>query len=194
MDETTEPASVAVPWQVEWRVARQQVTYLALSVTVVVLAALALGMLAAGMQAGRDEARSVDLALVVTPAVPPESLADHTFELYRRGYAPRVVVTGEGREGLKAQLVTRGVPETQVTLGAEPPGMAALQTITRAVYARGETSLLLVTTPEETLTALKIARDQGLRAYGSPVPGVAPDVLRLALASVHYWQYALSGT
>lgn len=185
----------AVSSQLWRRQVRRQLVYLGLTAAAVALAALALGMIAVGLQSGRDEARGADLALVVVSAVPTEPVADHTFELYRRGYVPVVIVVGEGREGLKAQLVERGMPEEQVGLGgaAGQPGVAALQTLAREAHTRGATSLLVVTEPAETLTALKIARDQGLRAYGSPAPGSAPQPLGLALASVRYWQYVLIG-
>ncbi|NTU78358.1 MAG: DUF218 domain-containing protein [Chloroflexales bacterium] len=180
--------------QIWWRRARRQAAYLGVTLALVVLAALSLVVLAAGLQAGRDEARRADLALVVAPAVPPAALADHTFELYRRGFVARVVVAGAGSEGLKAQMVERGVPEAQVVAGgAATAGATALRALAREAHAAGATSILIVTAPAETLTAMKIARDQGLRAYGSPVPGAAFDPPGLALAGIHYWQYALLG-
>ena len=190
MGEESTTSSGAIPW----RVVRQQAAYLALIVTSVAVAALIMAAVTAGFQAGRDEARSADLAFVVVPIVPPAVLADHAFELYRRGYVVQLVLAGEGREGLKAELVARGVPQAQVALSeADVPVLATLQHSARQLRVSGGSSLLIVTTPEEILTALKLVRDQGLRAYGAPVPGTAPDVLRLLLASVHYWQYVLGG-
>lgn len=182
-------------WRAWGRWARRQLAYLGLTAVMVALAALALGVIAVGLQSGRDEARSADLAIVVVSAVPAQAVADHVVALYRRGYVPTVVVIGEGREGLRAQLVEGGMPAEQVALGgaAGQSGVTALQTVAREYHAGGATHVLVVTDSAETLTALKIVRDQGLRAYGSPVPGAGPHPLSLALASVRYWQYALVG-
>lgn len=195
MVDGTDAIGAVVPWHVWWRRARKQLAYLGLTAVGVALAGFVLGMIAVALQFGRDEARSADLALVVASAVPTEAVANHTFDLYRRGYAPLVVVVGEGREGLKAQLVERGMPEEQVVIGGADgqSGVAALQALSREVHAGGATGLLVVTAPAETLTALKIAHDQGLRAYGAPVPGAAPDPLSLVLGSMRYWNYVLFG-
>jgi hypothetical protein len=181
-------------WRQVWRGAGRQLGYLGLTLAALALGALALGALAAGLQAGRDEARSADLALVVAPAVPPASLADQVFELYRRGYVPRVVMVGEGQAGLVAQLVERGVPESSLEVAPEAGGAAfELRQEARAAYASGAASALVVAPPVETLRALKVVRDQGLRAYGAPPPDGVGDPLSLAAASAGYWRYVLLG-
>ncbi len=187
-------ASGAASWRLNGRAWRRQGAYLAVTLATVALAALALAALAAGLQAGRDEARSADLALVVAPAVPPASLADATFELYRRGYVPRVVIIGEGQAGLKAQLVERGMPEASLESGPSPaPETAELRRRAREAAGAGAASALVVTAPAETLRALKVVRDQGLRAYGAPAPAGGADPLGLLGASARYWQYVLLG-
>lgn len=181
-----------LPPQLWWRRAWRQAAYLAITLGVVALVALGLGVAAAGVQARRDEARSADLALVLVPPVPPEALADHVLELYRRGYVPRVVVVGEGHEGFRADLLERGVPEETVMANASA-GVATLQALAQEARAGGATSLLLVAGPSETLTALKVLRDQGLRAYGSPPPDPPAGPLSLLRSSLRYWRYTLVG-
>lgn len=180
------------PWRLTRRQIGRQTAHLALLTAIIALLALALGAVAAGMQASRDEARAVDLALVVAPAAPPTALADHVFELYRRGYTPRLILAGEGQGGLKAQLVERGVPEVSLLSdGASGAGSAELARLLREARAAGAASLLVVTAPAETLLGLKLARDQGLRAYGAPAPARARDPLTLLEASLAYWRYVL---
>lgn len=179
-------------WRVTRRQIGQQMAHLALLTATVALLALVLGAVAAGMQASRDEARAVDLALVVAPAAPPAALADHVFDLYRRGYTPRLILAGEGQGGLKTQLVERGVPEASLLSdGASGAGAAELTRLLREAHAGGAASLLVVTAPAETLLGLKLARDQGLRAYGAPAPERTLDPLSLLEASLDYWRYVL---
>lgn len=177
-----------------WRQAGRQAAYLGVALATLALAALALAALAVALQSGRDEARSADLALVVAPELPPASLADATFELYRRGYVPRVVIVGAGQAGLKAQLVERGVPEDRLESAPdEEAETAELRRRAREAAAGGASSALVVATPAETLRALKVVRDQGLQAYGSPAGAGGGDPLSLAGASARYWSYVLLG-
>ncbi len=184
----------AITWRRASRQVWRQGAFLAVLITTLALIALALGAAAAWLQAGRDEARSADLALLVAPAVPAEGLVEHAFELYRRGYVPTLLLTGEGQAGLKAQLVERGVPEAMIisdaAMQAETPD---LRRLARQARLEGATSMLVVTAPNETLRSLKIARDQGLNAFGSPPPDAATEPLGLAGASLRYWRYVLFG-
>lgn len=191
---TGDPQKEPVAWRLWWREGWRQAAYLAVTVTVVALIALALGATAAGLQAGRDEARNADLALIVAPPVPPTALADHSVELYRRGYVTTLLIVGEGQAGLVAQLIERGIPETHLASG--PPGPLTPGELRRLIgEARpsGASSMLVVAFPGELLRALKLVRDQDVRAYGSPAPGATADPLELIGASVRYWQYVLLG-
>lgn len=183
-------ASVAGrPW---WRLVRRQAGYLAATLLAVASVALALSAVATMIQAGRDEARAADVALVLAPAVPPEALADHVFELFRRGYTPTLILAGEGQAGLQAQLVARGIPEAQVQ-GADGGAPSELRRLAREALGAGAGSVLVVTRPEGALLTIKIMRDQGLRAYGAPVPPARVEPLAVAEASLRYWQYVLLG-
>ncbi|MFV9505101.1 MAG: hypothetical protein AB4911_11115 [Oscillochloridaceae bacterium umkhey_bin13] len=188
-----EPMITAGPW---WaRAGREgswQLALLAGWLGLIALALLGLGMLAAALQAQRDEARSTDLALVMTASLPAEGLAERVFDLYRRGLMPQILVAGPGREGLRAQLIERGMREEVILLVAdEPVTSVAAQAVTRAAQAQGAQSVLIITAPEALLASVKIAQDQGLRAYAAPLAG-RPSVAILLQASLNYWQYVLA--
>ncbi|HMQ32891.1 MAG TPA: YdcF family protein [Chloroflexaceae bacterium] len=176
-----------------WREVRRQATALAVTVAVVAVVAFGLSLAAAAMQAGRDETRSADLAVVVAPAAPSERMADHAFEVYRRGYVPAVLLAGEGQAGLKAQLLARGVPEAALLSDGAGAAAPDLRRLARRAADGDAMSALVIAAPEETLLALKIARDQGLRAYGSPTPGAAMTPGGLLGAAARYWRYVLLG-
>lgn len=157
-----------------------------------ILAVLGLGLvaLATGLQSQRDEARRSDLLLVVAPAVPPQAFVDHTFELYRRGYAPRLLVAGDGRRQVLAALRERGLP-AEAMVEAEGPALAPEHVAALRAEQGEQASALVVAQPEELLLTMKIARDLGLRAYGSPPPGPGVEPLELLQASADYWRYVL---
>lgn len=185
-----EPA--AWEWSMIRRRARQQAVILAVVLGVVTLAALLIGVIAVGLQARRDEARSADMLLIVAPAVPSPALIDHAFESYRRGYAPTVVITGVGGEALRLSLIERGVPGEILT--AQAPGSRPVddvQGVVRSAYAAGAESTLIVAEPAELLLWLKLSHDTGLLAYGTP-PGSPPGLVALMNGSFSYWRYVLT--
>ncbi len=152
---------------------------------------LALTLFALVLQAGRNETRRADLALTVAPAIPPPELAEQIVELHRRGFVSRTLIAGEGGEGLRAQLVERGLREEHIELGASDVGSTAgLRLIARETRAAGMASALVVTPPAEALLGLKVVADQGLFAYAAPIPAEA-DLPALLRASLNYWQYVL---
>jgi hypothetical protein len=153
--------------------------------------ALCISTFAVWLQGRRDEARSADVLFVAAPASPTEALVEHCLELFRRGYAPQIVLVGAGGEALLAQLAERGVPEAAMAVA--PPGegaQAQLQAATAAQRA-GAGSALVAGPPAELLLWLKIARDAGLRAYGAPIPGETAALPELVGAGARYWRYAL---
>lgn len=186
--EVEQTAQEEPDWRLTWRLARQQAAYLATTVALVALVALVLGVVAVALQAGRDETRNSDMAFIMAPAVPPRSLADHSFELYRRSYVPTLVIIGEGQASLSASLIERGLPEAQLIGAADD-----LPRLAQEARANGATSVLLVAPPADLLRAIKIVRDHGLRAYGSPIPGARVEPLSLLGASIDYWRYVLLG-
>lgn len=191
--EETEQKLAASDWRRFGRRAGRQAAHMASTLAVVALTALALAAIAAWLQARRDETRSADLALVVVPAVPPAGLAEHSFELYRRGYVRSLLLVGDGTVALRAQLAELGMPEAGMVEEPAKATTAELRRLAQEARAGAATSALVVIEPEEQLRAIKIARDQGLRAYGAPVRDAPVEPLRLIGASVRYWRYVLLG-
>lgn len=178
------------------RLHRQQVT-LGIARAVAILALLAL--LAFGLvcvlvvvQGQRDEARRADAIVVLYPAVASRDHLEHALNLYQAGHAARLVLAGEDIATMQAALVSQGIPEAAL-LAQEASGSryARLRSITELLYAQGLSSVLLIDSPDHLLLDLKMARDLGLTAYGSPVPGAEPEIQEVLRASLDYWQYVL---
>jgi uncharacterized SAM-binding protein YcdF (DUF218 family) len=139
----------------------------------------------------RDERRPVDAILVLgaaqwngVPSPVLQARLDHAVELYRQGYATRIVVTGgvgDGDEFSEASVAAsylqqQGVPQQAILL--EDQGRSSLESIHGAaalVAHRGLTRVLLVSDPPHMLRSLQMARAAGLEAYGSPA-SASPSV------------------
>jgi hypothetical protein len=174
-----------------WRAIRRQAATLGGAVAMMALTALCISTLAVWLQGRREESRSADVLFVAAPAPPPDALVEHSLELYRRGYAPQVVLVGEGGEALRALLVERGVPEQAVAVAPPAAGAQAQVQAAAAAQRAGASSALVAGAPAELLLWLKLARDAGLRAYGAPTPGESPALPELVAAGARYWGYAL---
>lgn len=178
-------------YQLRWRAIGAQLRWLGLVCSMVLLALLGTSVAAATIQAGRDETRHADLLLVLAPEIPPQPLVDHTLELYRRGYAARVLLVGPGQSQARDRLLDRGVPAEAIGLIPPAPTTAAWLS-DAAAQASGQTALV-VADPSEILTILKLVQDRSLRAYGSPPAGTGVRPLDLLGAGVRYWGYVLGG-
>lgn len=132
-----------------------------------------------------DQARSVDAIVVMGAAQydgrPSPQLAarlDHVIELWPRGLATTVVVTGGKQPGdrfTEAEasadyLIERGVPASAIVL--ENNGRSTFESLHNVAAmldaADAETSVLVVTDPYHSLRSRLIAQDVGLTAYVSP--------------------------
>ena len=132
----------------------------------------------------RDQARPVDAIVVLGAAQydgrPSPQLAarlDHVIELWPRGLAPIVVVTGgkqpEDRfteaEASARYLVDHGVPEDALVFeNAGRSTYESLEGVADVLHARGLRSVLLVTDPFHALRSRLTAEELGLEAYVSP--------------------------
>ena len=132
----------------------------------------------------RDEARPVDAIVVLGAAQydgrPSPQLAarlDHVVELWPRGLAPIVVVTGgkqpEDRfteaEASARYLVDHGVPEDALVFeNAGRSTYESLEGVADELHARGLRTVLLVTDPFHALRSQLTAEELGLEAYVSP--------------------------
>ncbi len=177
----------ALQWRIPWRAIRRQLTIFCGTVATIALVALCTSVLAVWLQGRRDEARSADLLVVVAPAPPTEALLEHSLELFRRGYAPQIMLVGAGGAALRAQLAERGVPEAAMLVTTPEEAAEAISAAQRG----GASSALVAGPPAELLLWLKLARDNGLRAYGAPTPGETATLPELLAAGARYWRYAL---
>jgi uncharacterized SAM-binding protein YcdF (DUF218 family) len=118
---------------------------------------------------------------------------DHAVSLYQRGLAPLFVVTGgRGRptdttteaEVARAYALANGVPDDAILV--EDGGrttLESLRTVGTMLRERGVESAVFVSDRTHMLRVLRMARDQGIRAYGSPTttsPAEASVVDRIA--------------
>lgn len=170
-------------------------------------ALLLLGLTAAMVvvQSGRDEARPAGAALVAGEAfdstLTPEQQAqcDHAVTLYRRGMVSRIILSGNLMFVPLARqyLIDQGLPPQ--TLFADEKSRSLVEGIRSAAdiaRAQGVSSIVIVAEPQAMLTALKVARDEGLTAYGSPAGDVSIVETPYAVAdgTWRYLKYVFAGT
>ena len=137
--------------------------------------------------AGRDEAREVQAIVVLgaaqydgRPSPVLRARLDHAADLFERGLAERVVVTGGKQRGDRtteasvsaAYLARRGVPEAAIL--REVQGRSSWQQLAAAaafLKRRGITRVLLVSDGFHAARIAAIATELGLEGYTSPAPG-----------------------
>ena len=138
-----------------------------------------------------DEARPVDAIVVMgaaqydgTPSPVFASRLDHAVRLYLDGEAPFLIVTGGGREGdrtteaaaARAYALAHGVPETAIL--AEDRGQSTLESLDAVagiLRAHGLRSALFVSDRTHMLRVLRMSKDLGIEAFGSPTPTSPTD-------------------
>ncbi|HWG52753.1 MAG TPA: YdcF family protein [Gemmatimonadaceae bacterium] len=151
----------------------------------------------------RDDARSADAIVVLgaaqyegRPSPVLRARLDHVLELWRRGVAPVVIVTGGTGVGdttseamvSRRYLLQRGVPDSVVIM--ETHGLTTIQSlraVSSIVAALPGRSVILVSDPFHMLRLSILARHLGLRPFTSPTR-TSPIS---ASAGVH-WKYVLS--
>ena len=135
-------------------------------------------------QGEQDERRPADAIVVLgaaqydgTPSPVLRARLDHAIDLFLAGLAPTFVVTGgklqndrttEAGTG-RAYALKRGVPDAAILVedrGANT--LESLEAVGALLKARGLRSALFVSDRTHMLRVLRIARDQGLEAWGSP--------------------------
>ena len=131
-----------------------------------------------------DQARPVDAIIVMgaaqydgRPSPQLQARLDHVVELYERGLAPVVVVTGGKQAGDRfteaeastAYLSARGVPESSIIQEGEGhSSWESLSTVSTMLRNIGAQRVLLVSDPYHSLRIRLMAEDLGLTAYVSP--------------------------
>jgi uncharacterized SAM-binding protein YcdF (DUF218 family) len=160
-----------------------------IAIVVTLLALLGLVCALIVIQGRRDEAQQVGAgqvgaALVLgaaqwngDPSPVLRARLDHALELYRRGQVRQIILTGgigagdtisEAAAG-KQYLIDRGMTADALLL--EEQGTNTWESLHNAVpLARANRigAVLLVSDPFHMLRSIKMARDMGLIAYGSP--------------------------
>ena len=131
-----------------------------------------------------DQTQPVDAIVVMGAAQydgePSPQLAarlDHVVELWPRGLAPLVVVTGGNRPGDRfteaeasaAYLIERGVPADAIVLeDAGTTSYESLRGVRELLGQRNLDDVLIVTDPYHALRSRLIAEEVGLQAHVSP--------------------------
>lgn len=137
-------------------------------------------------QARTDEARPVDAIVVLGAAQyngrPSNVLSarlDHALDLYERGFAPRIVVTGGKAEGdayTEAEsgymyLQEQGVPGSAILMESEGRDTwTSLQGVADVLRDTNVQRILLVSDGFHLLRSELMARELGLEAYSSAAP------------------------
>jgi uncharacterized SAM-binding protein YcdF (DUF218 family) len=182
----------------------------ALDLARLALAGLIGGTLLAGyatvriwQQGEQDERRASDAIVVLgaaqyngSPSPVLRARLDHAIDLYFAGLAPTFVVTGgKAREdrtteaaAARTYVVRRGIPERAILV--EDVGTSTLESVESVgamLRERGLRTALFVSDRVHMLRVLRIARDQGLDAWGSPTTTSPTDATmsRRFEATVH---------
>ncbi len=136
-------------------------------------------------QGGRDDSRPADAIVVLgaaqyngRPSPLFQARLDHAIQLYEDGIAPILIVTGgKGLAGdvvseaevARAYAIEHGVPAEAILV--EDRGTNTLESLKTVGTMLREQSLdtaVFVSDRTHMLRVLRMARDQGVTAYGSP--------------------------
>jgi uncharacterized SAM-binding protein YcdF (DUF218 family) len=154
-------------------------------------------------QGDRDEQRAVDAIVVLgaaqydgRPSPVFEARLDHAVRLFQSGIAKSFVVTG-GK--LPGDRTTEAAVARQFALDHDVPKAAifgeneahntleSLRSVAAEMRERGLHSAVFVSDPTHMLRVLRIAKDLGIDAYGSPTTTspVEEDLGRRVAATIH---------
>jgi uncharacterized SAM-binding protein YcdF (DUF218 family) len=180
------------------------------NVTRLIVAALVGGVLAVGyttfrvwQQGDRDDRRQADAIVVLgaaqydgRPSPVFRARLEHAVTLYLDGLAPFLVVTGGKAAGdrtteadaARRYALERGVPSSAILV--EDRGRTTLESLRAvgvALRERGLTEAVFVSDRTHMLRVLRMARDQGIRSWGSPTTTspVDADPQRWLRAAAH---------
>jgi uncharacterized SAM-binding protein YcdF (DUF218 family) len=165
---------------------------LAIATAVGIAAVTALGVLEIIRQGNRDEARRADAIVVLgaaqyngVPSAVFQARLEHAVELFRQGIAPVFVVTGGKQPGdnfteaatARRYAIAHGVPAAAIV--GEDTGrdtLESLENVGALLRAKGLDTVVFVSDRTHMLRVLRMATDQGLRAYGSPTATSPSDL------------------
>jgi uncharacterized SAM-binding protein YcdF (DUF218 family) len=154
-------------------------------------------------QGDRDEQRQADAIVVLgaaqydgRPSPVFRARLDHAVALHLAGVAPVLVVTGGKQEGDRTTeaaaardfAIANGVdPEAILVEDEGRTTLESLRTVGRMLRDADRINVVLVSDRTHMLRVLRIARDQGLRPFGSPTRSSPTDATfgRRVEATVH---------
>jgi uncharacterized SAM-binding protein YcdF (DUF218 family) len=154
-------------------------------------------------QGARDERRPAGAIVVLgaaqydgRPSPVFQARLDHGIRLWQEGWAPILVLTGGRRPGDRtteaavgrAYAIARGVDPGRILFEDEGrTTLESLRAVARLLRERGIRDAIFVSDPTHMLRVLRIARDEGLVAWGSPTPTspIERDPGRRLRATVH---------
>ena len=132
----------------------------------------------------RDERPRADAIVVLgaaqyngRPSTILKARLEHAIDLYESGVAPYLVVTGGKADGdvtteaasARTLAIARGVPATAIL--SEDRGrttLESLHSVAAILHDHGLQTAVFVSDRTHMLRVLRIARDEGMTAYGSP--------------------------
>jgi uncharacterized SAM-binding protein YcdF (DUF218 family) len=134
-----------------------------------------------------DEARAIGTADAIVvlgaaqwdgrPSPVFSARLDHAIALWRAGRAPRLVMTGGRREGDRtteaatgrAYAIAAGVPDEAILMeSAGRSTLESLEAVAAILEAEGAGPTLFVSDRTHMLRVLRMAKDLGIEAHGSP--------------------------
>jgi len=154
-------------------------------------------------EGNQDSERPVDAIVVLgaaqyngRPSPVFEARLDHAVTLFHEGLAPYFVVTGGNRPGDRTTeaavarrfALDRAIPSSAIFGEDEARNtLSSLRSVAAEMRARGLHSALFVSDPTHMLRVLRIARDLGIEAYGSPTrtSPIQADLGRRLRATFH---------
>ena len=142
-------------------------------------------------QAGRDEARPADAIVVFgaaeydgRPSPVYKARLDQAAQLYHRGLAPMVIITGgsggdprfsEGVVG-REYLKTLGIPDSQLIAETQSDDTAeSARRVSTIMYVNSMHSCLAVSDGYHIFRIKKMLQREGITAYGAPRPNSRPQ-------------------
>jgi len=142
-------------------------------------------------QAGHDEARSADAIVVFgaaqydgRPSPVYKARLDHAAQLYHRGLASMVIITGgsgndprfsEGVVG-REYLKTLGIPDSQLIAETQSPDTAeSARRVATIMYVNSMRSCLAVSDCYHIFRIKQMLGREGVTVYGAPRPNSRPQ-------------------
>ena len=151
----------------------------------------------------RDDRQTADAIVVLgaaqydgRPSPVFRARLDHAVDLYEAGIAPYLVVTGGKAAGdrttegaaARAFAITRGVPAAAILVeDRSRTTLESLHAVAGLLRERQLASAIFVSDRTHMLRVLRIARDEGITAHGSPTATSPTDAsfLSRADATIH---------